>query len=60
MVDRNEEEMWLVKNIVFTKKFMKENKDLLVLEADKDKATVVMEKKVYAEKMTKILENNED
>jgi len=40
------------------KVFKKENKDLLVMKADKCQVTVIMDKHTYIEKMNKTLDND--
>ena len=46
-VDRNIYEKNLIYDLKATKKFMKDNSEMLVLEADKGKAIVIMQKNVY-------------
>lgn len=48
------------RDVLLTKKFLEQNKGLLVLEADKGKAAVIMEREVYKKKMLEILRNEEN
>ena len=57
---RSNLEKQLEEDLRKTKMFLKKNKELLVLEADKGRSTVIMDREEYREKLLKILQDKEN
>ncbi|XP_055527274.1 uncharacterized protein LOC129719884 [Wyeomyia smithii] len=55
---RHHQQDWIAKDVGRSRKFLKENPDLLIIKADKGNKTVVLSSKEYEEKMEEMLRDD--